>query len=100
MKMYYEEFLLEADCSTDKAKEQMEKAMEQVRKDHSSTFCKHLFVCNPALGTNFFKEIQVHYDMNSKSKMLIEKLQMLTYMCVSLERKIIWLKQWNESSIF
>jgi len=34
-------------------------------------------VCDLTLGPNFLKEIQVHYDMNSKPKMFIEKLQML-----------------------
>jgi hypothetical protein len=32
-----------------------------------------------ALGLSFLKEIQVHYDMNSKLKMFMEKLQMFTY---------------------
>jgi hypothetical protein len=55
--MCYEEFPLEADYSLIKLKEQMEKAMEQVRKDHLSSFCKHLFVYNLAFGMNFLKEI-------------------------------------------
>jgi hypothetical protein len=40
------------------------------------TFCKHLLICDATLGLGFLKEIQVHYDMNSKLKMFIEKLQM------------------------
>jgi hypothetical protein len=54
-----------------------------VRKDYYSTFCKHLPMCDFALGLDLFKEIQVHYDMNSKLEVFIEKLQMLTYTCVS-----------------
>jgi hypothetical protein len=40
-----------------KLKEQMENAMEHVRKDHYLAFYKHLFVCNLALGLGFLKEI-------------------------------------------
>ncbi len=83
--MYYEESPLEANCSPIKLKERMEKAMEQVKKDHYFAFCKHLSVCNLAFSTNFFKEIQVHYDMNSELEMFIEKLHMPAYMCVSRE---------------
>jgi hypothetical protein len=42
-------------------------------------------VCDLALDTDFFQEIQVHYDMNFGLEMFIEKLQMLAYMCVSFE---------------
>jgi hypothetical protein len=63
----------------------MERAMEQACKDHYSTFCKHPPISDLALGLSFLKEIQVHYDMNSKPKMLTEKLQMFVYLCVSLE---------------
>jgi len=49
--------------------------MELVCKEHYSTFYKHLLVCDMALGPNFFKEIQVHYNMNLKLEMLIEKPQ-------------------------
>jgi hypothetical protein len=52
----------------------MEKAMEHVKKDHYSAFCKRLQVCDTFLGANFLKEIQVHCDMNSKLEMLIEQL--------------------------
>jgi hypothetical protein len=62
--MYYEEFPLEANHSPIKLKEWMEKV----------------------------KEIQVHYDMNYEPKMLIEKLQMLVYMCVSPKQKLVWFK--------
>jgi hypothetical protein len=34
----------------------MEKAMEQVRKDHYFTFHKYLLVCNIALYLDFLKE--------------------------------------------
>ncbi len=97
--MYYEKFPLEVDCSPIKLKEWMEKAMEQVKKDHYFVFCKHLLVCDPTFGMDFLKEIQVHYDMNFKLEMLIEKLQMLAYARVFLEQKLTWLKQWNESSV-
>jgi hypothetical protein len=40
----------------------MEKAVEQVKKDHYSTFYKHL-ICDQAFSPDFLKEIQVHYDM-------------------------------------
>ncbi len=58
MNIYYEEFPLEADHSLVKLKEQMEKAMEQVKKDRYSTFYKHLPVYDHALGMDFLKEIQ------------------------------------------
>jgi hypothetical protein len=80
--MYYEEFPLKANRSPIKLKEWMEKAMEQVKKDHYFVFCKHLFVCNLAFGMNFLKEIQVHYNMNFEPEMFIEKLQSLR-MCIS-----------------
>jgi hypothetical protein len=52
----------------------MERAMDQVKKDHYSTFCKHLLVFDLALGPNFLKEIQVYYNMNSERKMFTKKL--------------------------
>jgi hypothetical protein len=48
----------------------MERAMEQVRKDQYSTLCKHLPICDPSLGVDFLREIQVHYDMNSNPKIV------------------------------
>ncbi len=57
MNIYYEEFPFEVDHSLVKLKEQMEKAMEQVKKDRYFAFCKHLPVYDHALGTNFLKEI-------------------------------------------
>jgi hypothetical protein len=74
VKMYYEEFPLEADHSPVKLKEWMEKAMEHVRKDHYFVFCTHLLMCDPTFGIDFQMEIQVHYDMNSELEMFIEKL--------------------------
>ncbi len=79
MKPYYEKVPNLVERSTTKLQEHMEKAMELVCKEHYSTFYKHLLVCDMALGPNFFKEIQVHYNMNLKLEMLIEKPQMLAY---------------------
>jgi hypothetical protein len=70
----------------------MEKVVEQVNKDHYSAFYKHLLICDQALGLDFLKEIQVHYDMNSKPKKFIEKLQMLAYSCVIPQHNFFWLK--------
>jgi hypothetical protein len=69
--------------------------MEQVRKDHYSAFCKHLPICDPSLGPNFLKEIQVHYHMNSKLKMLTKKFQMFTYSYILAKKMFLWLKMWN-----
>jgi hypothetical protein len=63
----------------------MDRAMEQVRKDHYSTFCKHLLVCDISMGSDFLKEIHVHYDMNLQLEMLTKKLQMFTYSYVSIK---------------
>jgi hypothetical protein len=49
MKLYYEEFPLKLERSLIKFKEWMEKEMEHVRKDHYSTFCKHLLICDLTL---------------------------------------------------
>jgi hypothetical protein len=35
----------------------MDKAMDQVQKDHTFTFMKHLPVCNLDLGSEFLKQI-------------------------------------------
>jgi hypothetical protein len=51
--------------------------MEQVRKDHYSTFCKHLPTCDPSLGADVLRELHVHYDLNSKSKMLTKSSRCL-----------------------
>ncbi len=75
MKLFYDEFPLKGDCSPIKLKEQMEKAIKQVKKDHYFAFCKHLPMCDLAFALDFLKEIQVHYDMNSKLEKLLEKLQ-------------------------
>jgi hypothetical protein len=55
----------------------MEKAMDQVKKENYNAFCRHLPICNPIFGEEFFEQVQMHYDMSSKPKMLTEKLQML-----------------------
>jgi hypothetical protein len=92
IKLYYEEVLNPIERSTTKFQEHMEKAMELVRKEHYFVFCKHLPICDPTLGLDFFKEIQVHYDMNSKAKMFTKKLQMLEYSYVIPQKKLSWLK--------
>jgi hypothetical protein len=82
VKLYYEKIPNPMKRSTNKLQKRVEKVMEQVWKDHHSTFCKHLPVCDPTFGPYFLKEVQVHYVINSKPKMLMEKLQMLAYSCV------------------
>ncbi len=52
----------------------MDKVINQVWRNHTSAFMKHLPVCNLALGPEFLKQIQVHFDMNSKLEMFTEKL--------------------------
>ncbi len=84
IKLYYEEFTKGGEHSPIKLKEWKEKAMEQVKKDHYFKFCKHLPMCDLAFP-DFFKAIHIHYDMNFDLEMLMEKLQILTYNCVSLE---------------
>jgi hypothetical protein len=60
-------------------------AMDAVRKEHMTNFHKWLFVCNPSLGPKFLHKVQIHYNMNPKPKMLIEKLQMLVSAYVTTE---------------
>jgi hypothetical protein len=72
IKLYYEEVPDPRKRSTPTLQKCMEKVMEQVRKDHYLAFCKHLLVCDPTLGPNFLKEIQVQYDMSSKPQMFTE----------------------------
>jgi hypothetical protein len=50
------------------------KSYGAVRKDDYLALCKHLPICDLSLGANVLKKIQVHFDMNLKLKMLIEKL--------------------------
>jgi hypothetical protein len=50
------------------------KAMEVVRKDIWQSFISKLPMCDPTLGFKFLKQIQVHYNMNPKPKMLTKKL--------------------------
>ncbi len=59
VKVYYEDFPKGGECFFIKLKEHMEKAMDQVRKDHYSAFCKHLLVCDLVFGQNFLKEIHL-----------------------------------------
>jgi len=77
----------------------MEKAMEQVRKDHLITFTKHLPIYDLALSPKFMIQIQIHYDMNSNPKMFINKLQMLASIAISNKHKLAWFIQWNESNV-
>jgi len=42
--------------------------MENVRKEHMTTFHERLPICDHTLGLKFFKQVQVHYNM------MIEKL--------------------------
>jgi hypothetical protein len=72
VKLYYEEILNNKKKSIVKIQECMEKAIEQVRKDHYFVFFKHLSMCDLELGLDFLKEIQVYYDMNLEPKMFIE----------------------------
>jgi hypothetical protein len=77
---YYEKNLDHVLESPTRMHELMEKAMKQVCcKDNYNVFLKHLPVCDPALGDAFLKQILTHYDMNSKPKMLIEKLQLWSH---------------------
>jgi hypothetical protein len=45
IKLYCEKLLKEGDKFLPKLQELMEKAMEQMRKEHYSTFYKHLLIC-------------------------------------------------------
>jgi hypothetical protein len=71
--------------------------LTHVKKDHLTTFTKHIPVYDPSLGVKFLHHIQIHYDMNSNSEMVIEKLPMFTSIMVSNEEKASWFIQWNES---
>ncbi len=99
IKLYCQDIPREGDRSPTKMQELIEKAMEQVRKEHYLAFCKHLHVCDMGFGIKFVQEIQAHYDNNPKLEMLIEKIQMLMYSTISKEYKVSWLKQWNESKV-
>jgi hypothetical protein len=83
--MYYKEVLDLSQRSASKMKMFMEKAMEHIRKEHLTTFTKHLLGCDPSLGLKFFRHIQIHYDMNSNPEMLTKKLQMLVSVAISNE---------------
>ncbi len=99
IKFYYEDIPQKGDRFPTKMQELIEKVMEQVRKEHYSTFCKHSPICDPGLGLEFLEEIQAHYDNNSKLKMFTKKLQMFVYSSMSKEQKVPWLRQWNESKV-
>jgi len=68
------------------------KAMESVRKEHTTSFHKRLLVCDLTLGFEFLQQVQVHYNMNLDLEMMIEKLQLLVFSQVSNEQKVSWLK--------
>ncbi len=53
IKLYCENVLQESDKSPTKMQELMEKEMEQVKKEHYSTFYKHLHFCDLNHGTKF-----------------------------------------------
>ncbi len=53
IKLYYEEVLDEKLRSPSILHALMDKAMDQVQKDHTSTFTKHLLVYDPTLGPKF-----------------------------------------------
>jgi hypothetical protein len=57
MKLYYEEILDENLMSPSKLQALMNKKMDQVQKDHTFAFTKHLLVCDPAIGLEFLKRI-------------------------------------------
>jgi hypothetical protein len=50
-----------------KVQERMERAMEQVYKDHYFAFCKHLLIYDPALGLDFLKGIWLIMKWTSSS---------------------------------
>jgi hypothetical protein len=57
IKLYCEEVPQEGDISLAKLQIFMEKVMEQMRKEHYSTFCKHFTICDRAFGPKFLQEI-------------------------------------------
>jgi hypothetical protein len=61
----------------------MEKAMEQIKKEHLITFTKQLLICYPSLGPKFLWQIYIHYDMNSDPEMLTYKLQTLALSAIA-----------------
>lgn len=69
MKLYYEKVPNSWNCFPMKLQEHM----EQVRKDNYYAFYKYLFIFDHMFGLDFLNEIQVHYNMNSKSKMFTNK---------------------------
>jgi len=74
VKLYCEDIPQESDKSPAKIQELIEKAMEHVKKEHYSTFCKHFPICDSSIGTKFLQEIKAHYDNNLEPEMLNKKL--------------------------
>jgi hypothetical protein len=55
MKLYYKEVLDEKLVSPSKLQALMNKAMDQVWKEHTFAFTKHLLVCDLAFSPKFLK---------------------------------------------
>jgi hypothetical protein len=66
VKLYYKEIPNEKLKPPSIPQALMDKAMDQVQKDHTSALTKHLLAYDPTFGPKFLKHIQVHYNMNSK----------------------------------
>ncbi len=45
------------------------------------------------------QQIQINYDMNFEPKILTNKLQMLASLTFFNEQKVLWVMEWNESSV-
>jgi hypothetical protein len=65
--------------------------MEVDRKEHIIMFHKRLPMCNPTL------DIKVHHNVNLKLKMLMEKLQMLFLLLLTMNQRSIGLS--NETNL-
>jgi hypothetical protein len=55
IKFYYEEVSDEKLKSLFRLQALMDKAMDQVQKDHTSTLIKHLLVCDPVFSLELLK---------------------------------------------
>jgi hypothetical protein len=100
IRLYYEEVFDPTKRSIAKLQEHMVKVMEQVKKDHYLTFCKHLLVCDPALGPIFFwMRFKLIMIWTQNQKCSWKSSQVLAYCCVTPQQKLSWLKWWNESNV-
>ncbi len=77
VKFYYENVPSKGEKSPTKMQELIEKAMEQVKKEHYLAFYKYLLVCDLGFEIKFLQEIQAHYDNNSEPKMFTKKFTCL-----------------------